>query len=243
MKGLSYNKAEKLVLYAPMLIYFAFMIILLILRTYPVYWLTGNPYYNPVYPTRSYNLTPFHTLAFYMNEHRKSYLDVFGNAAIFMPMGIYCQLLMSHKKIWKSATLLIGIVLFIETTQYILSTGAFDIDDILLNTVGGVVGIGIYKAIFVMCKRNENQTRYIISVASIIAVPFILFLALQYINWFHPIRYAVGSSLLAIMWDLLFYKLYLNKESHNKAIYWIIAVLMMLMYLIFALPQVSPSHY
>ena len=33
--------------------------------------------------------------------------------------------------------------LFLETTQHLLSTGSFDTTDIIMNTVGGLTGLGL----------------------------------------------------------------------------------------------------
>ncbi|GJM79889.1 hypothetical protein HMSSN139_23850 [Paenibacillus sp. HMSSN-139] len=46
--------------------------------------------------------------------------------------------------------------LLLEIIQYVLALGSSDIDDVLLNTMGGVIGIGIYR--WFRKKNSLNQS-------------------------------------------------------------------------------------
>jgi glycopeptide antibiotics resistance protein len=78
--------------------------------------------------------------------------NFFGNLIMFMPLGFMLPLLnekyINQKKIFKTAALC---SLSIETIQLLsMSFGIYryvDIDDIILNTAGAVVGYGIYKSV------------------------------------------------------------------------------------------------
>lgn len=95
-----------------------------------------------------YNLTLFKEITRFW-EMRNAYgwyvtiINLLGNVVCFMPFGFLLPTI-SRKKICKniiSVTLLA--LLFsacIETTQLITKVGAFDVDDIFLNTIGGMSG-------------------------------------------------------------------------------------------------------
>ena len=44
--------------------------------------------------------------------------------------------------------------LIIESCQYIFKVGVFDVDDLLLNTIGGLIGYIIYKISVTIYRRK-----------------------------------------------------------------------------------------
>ena len=44
--------------------------------------------------------------------------------------------------------------LIIESCQYIFKVGVFDVDDLLLNTIGGLIGYIIYKIAVMIYRRK-----------------------------------------------------------------------------------------
>ncbi len=112
--------------------------------------------------TRTYNLIPFKSIYEYLFSTHLAIIfaltNVVGNIIIFIPLGMYLQVFKRNKKIFDCITLICVISLCVEVTQYILGIGAFDIDDIILNTMGGLLGIFIYKIIYLVLKE-ENKTR------------------------------------------------------------------------------------
>lgn len=98
------------------------------------------------------NFVPFHTIKLYLSDRmprRKAILNLWGNFLGFIPVGFMLPFL-SRKlntliKI-SIATFLIS--LGFELIQLVTNTGVFDVDDLLLNTAGGLAG-GILFRIFV----------------------------------------------------------------------------------------------
>lgn len=72
-----------------------------------------------------------------------SWFLLFGNVVMFMPLGFFPALLWRKWKWWKS--LLVGVCASacIEFVQFFIGRST-DIDDLLLNTLGAVLGYGIY---------------------------------------------------------------------------------------------------
>lgn len=74
--------------------------------------------------------------------------DIFGNIFMFMPLipALYILLGRELSCRW-SILIIIGVSSCIETGQYIFNRGVFDLDDILLNTIGGIFGLAIWKLV------------------------------------------------------------------------------------------------
>lgn len=80
--------------------------------------------------------------------HKYSYLEnIIGNLLMFIPM-VFAVFLLFDKEI-KTFIMLLALLLtsvFIEILQYEFNLGVFDINDILLNFVGGLIGLLAFKA-------------------------------------------------------------------------------------------------
>ncbi len=89
------------------------------------------------------NLVPFAELTRYKVGSRLFYYNVIGNIAMFIPFGYIIASYIKPKKMW---TNLIISAIVSTTIEYVqLNIGrSFDIDDIILNTFGGVLGFLLY---------------------------------------------------------------------------------------------------
>lgn len=72
-------------------------------------------------------------------------INVAGNVAVFIPLGFALPVLFEHiRGFWQVLILSFAISLLAETMQLVLKVGCFDVDDLLLNTIGGCIGYLIY---------------------------------------------------------------------------------------------------
>ena len=72
-------------------------------------------------------------------------LNVCGNIAVFMPIGAFLPKLFKRcKNIFLSTLLSFELSLCIEIVQLVTRVGSFDVDDLFLNTIGGVCGYLLY---------------------------------------------------------------------------------------------------
>ena len=102
------------------------------------------------------NLIPFKVLletyqeAFVNGRINYFLINFLGNIVLFIPFGLLIPLLW---RISASKTILIGFCssLFIETCQMFLARGT-DIDDLMLNTAGVVLGVLVFKLLQKNCK-------------------------------------------------------------------------------------------
>lgn len=72
-------------------------------------------------------------------------INVFGNIIMFTPFGF---LGIVFPKLNGFKTLIINFlsaIIIIESLQYFTRLGVFDIDDIILNTIGVAIGFWVYK--------------------------------------------------------------------------------------------------
>ena len=113
------------------------------------YWMfVGFGRSNQIDMGYKYNVIPFHTLKMYMfhADHfnvRTWFINVVGNVAVFVPFGIAVPYLL-NMRLMRFAFSFIAVLLVIEFLQLILRRGSFDIDDVLLNTIGAVIGYFVY---------------------------------------------------------------------------------------------------
>jgi len=126
--------------------------------------------------TRSYNLIPFKTIWEYASRNNHvSFADIniLGNIVVFIPYGIYLEVIKKRKEFTKSLLTVIITSVTIEIVQFLFGLGACDIDDVLLNCCGGIIGIMGYKLLRKAFKE-ESRTKTAITVISLIfGIPII----------------------------------------------------------------------
>ncbi len=94
----------------------------------------------------AYNLELFKEIRrFYYYRHQlgmKAFvLNVLGNVAGFAPCGFFLPIVSRRGRKWYNAILLcFSLSLCIVVVQLAFKVGSFDVDDLLLNTLGGVLG-------------------------------------------------------------------------------------------------------
>lgn len=94
--------------------------------------------------------------------------NLIGNIVIFIPLGVYITLFSKNKGVWKNTLIIIIISTLAEIIQVVFRFGIGDIDDIILNGIGGLVGILIYRWLLLMCK-DDLKARHMIAIFAPIA--------------------------------------------------------------------------
>ena len=85
------------------------------------------------------------------------FANLFGNILIFVPYGFFISMASRSRGFFKTLFFSMGLSLCVEVTQLFTRVGSFDVDDILLNTIGGVIGY----IVFLMCNgvRRKHDVR------------------------------------------------------------------------------------
>lgn len=98
-----------------------------------------------------YNLEPLkEIMRFWKNRHIIGFFPVFinlvGNVIAFVPFGAILPVLsVNARGLLRAAFFTFELSLVIETVQLVFKVGSFDVDDLILNTLGGIVGYIIFK--------------------------------------------------------------------------------------------------
>ena len=130
--------------------------------------------------SRSINLIPF-SEPLILNG-KIDFGEIIMNVLIFIPFGIYAGILFKRWIIGKQFFLFFLISLIIEGFQFLLGIGAFDITDIINNTLGGIIGLMIWIGIEKVFKNSVKAQKFINIIASIGTILMILFLYLLKTN-------------------------------------------------------------
>ncbi|MDK8190741.1 VanZ family protein [Paenibacillus sp. UMB7766-LJ446] len=108
-----------------------------------------------------YNLVPLETIKPLLFErdryHTEAWVkNLFGNIVLFIPLGIWIPWLFRRcRKFWPFTGVVVLLLFAVEVTQLITRLGSFDVDDIMLNTVGAWIGyIG-----FALFLYSQGKTR------------------------------------------------------------------------------------
>lgn len=101
----------------------------------------------------AYNLIPFKEIRrFIVYRHvvgmRSFLVNIVGNIICFMPFGFFLPINSRRGRYWYNVVLFSFLFsLCIETIQLVFKVGSFDVDDMILNTLGGVFGYLLYKLV------------------------------------------------------------------------------------------------
>ena len=118
---------------------------------------------DELYKNRSINLIPF--MGSVVVNGRIYINEIIDNILVFIPLGIYICMLKEDWSILRKISVGFFISLGIEVLQFILAIGATDITDLIGNTLGGIIGIGVF---YLFSKVFKNKTNKIINTLALI---------------------------------------------------------------------------
>lgn len=111
----------------------------------------------------AYNLIPFKEIRrFIVYRHvvgmRSFFVNIVGNIVCFMPFGFFLPVVSRRSRHWYNTVLLSYLFsLCIETVQLVFKVGSFDVDDMILNTLGGILGYLFYKLVQTIRWRRKRR--------------------------------------------------------------------------------------
>ena len=117
------------------------------------------------------NIIPFKEIFRYEAGTYLFYKNILGNVLLFLPFGFFVGYFIKVKKVSVMLLLTFIVSLSIETIQ--LSIGrVFDVDDVILNVLGGLIGFILYKVLnkVIPDKLKKNWILNIIIIILIILV-------------------------------------------------------------------------
>lgn len=159
------------VLFWSMLIVYAVLVLDLFFRPIDLF----NPQRDPF---GGFQLVPFHSIVEYLKMGGgPATFNLAGNVVVFIPFGIYLYLLQTDKRVGKNLLLIAATSLAVELLQALLRVGVTDIDDVLLNTLGGFIGILFCLLLHRVCKNEVREKTIVTILSAIVGIP-VAFLSL-----------------------------------------------------------------
>ena len=110
----------------------------------------------------SSNFIPFKTIFYYLGGNQNFIVfveNILGNILAFSPLGFLLPILFNRYKRLKNIFFIsVAVSLSIEIVQIYFNIGSCDIDDLILNVLGSILGLGVYKALKHMRKKGLEAT-------------------------------------------------------------------------------------
>lgn len=94
---------------------------------------------------RDCSFTPFASYALLFDRDKAVVVEIIINTLAFMPIGFLLGCAVKNMKWWKVAIFAFGFSLTIELLQLAFSKGITELDDVFHNTIGALIGYGIYS--------------------------------------------------------------------------------------------------
>jgi len=100
-----------------------------------------------------YNLVPFHEIQRFIQYYevlgmKAVLLNLAGNVVAFVPFGFFLPVFAERCRRFLNTLLYsFELSLLVELIQLVTKVGSFDVDDIILNTLGGAIGYVLYKLV------------------------------------------------------------------------------------------------
>lgn len=148
-----------------MIIFIGYMLILsrlILIKHYAVDNLLDKLLFREKTPffLEQYNLIPFHTIIAYFNVEGTTLISAIenlaGNVIGFIPLGFLLPIISKEQNtIFKVIFTTFSISLTYELLQRIFRLGIFDVDDLIMNTLGGVFGYIIFLGLFRLLKNKR----------------------------------------------------------------------------------------
>ena len=106
-------------------------------------------------------LVPFWEFRNFIRTERQRYWmeQIMGNLAMLFPFGLMLPIMLKwFRTPVRTGVAAFGFSLFIESVQYVTGRGIFEIDDLMHNTLGALVGFFVYM--FAMRLLIEYRRAY-----------------------------------------------------------------------------------
>ncbi len=121
---------------------------------------------------RSINFVPF--AGSLIVNGRIAVSEILMNVLAFVPFGIYIAILRPRWKFIYKVFPAVGVSFLYELLQYILAVGASDITDLIGNTLGGIIGIGLFFICsIVLGRKNVLILNILATIGTVLVVLFL----------------------------------------------------------------------
>ncbi len=126
----------------------------------------------------SNNFIPFKEIFRYDITSRLFLKNVIGNMLMFLPFGFFISYYLKNEKIWLTLFITVITSVAIEVVQLTMIGRVFDVDDIILNVIGGIIGYYLYYVLSKIWSKLPNffKNEWLLDIVSIIILIGIIIL-------------------------------------------------------------------
>ncbi len=142
------------------------------------------------------NFVPFKTILPYLLGSKGliiAGINLVGNVALLIPLGFLFSFVFRNMTWKKSLVLAVVAGLVIEIMQIVLRVGIFDIDDVILNAFGVMIGYGTF-ALFSKWARSRKYKNIIIAAIIVIAAVSAFYGVVVYPITHQSVNPAIGAG-------------------------------------------------
>ena len=127
----------------------------------------------------SINLIPFASISDYLFSgssvvKRFAAANVIGNIVAFVPLGAFLPLVRRRTGIWTNLLVVVCVSVGVEIVQGAFGLGASDIDDVILNTLGGLIGI-LFFTLLRLLLRRRSRVIAVMAALSLLTAPILYY--------------------------------------------------------------------
>ena len=111
-----------------------------------------------------YNLVLFREIKRFWNYREQLGMfatakNLLGNVLIFLPFGFFMAMASRYRSFLSTLIYSFALSLTIELSQLFMKVGCFDVDDLLLNTIGGILGFITFLICNVIRRNYAKKKR------------------------------------------------------------------------------------
>lgn len=130
------------------------------------------------------NFIPFKEILRYKVGSKVFMRNILGNILLFVPFGLFVSHYIKNKKMYPILLISVLVSCSIEFAQTKIGRTA-DIDDVILNTLGGVIGYFIYKFSDKLIKKLPNfmKNQIFLDILCLVIILIIIYLSFKFNFW------------------------------------------------------------
>ena len=118
-------------------------------------WYTVGNYWD-VLTRPEYYIEKWGTYAIYRYRAQVAVVNILGNVAMFVPYGVFLPTMWpSLQRAWKAIPMGMLTIALVEICQLFTLRGRCDVDDVLLNMMGIILGYGLWRLVEYCCRKRK----------------------------------------------------------------------------------------
>ena len=144
-------------------------------------------YYIVTFQDNNYgtnNFIPFKEIFRYKINTQLFYKNIVGNILLFIPFGLFLSYYIKPKSFLPPLFLSVSVSTLIEVVQSVIGRTA-DVDDIILNSVGGIIGYLLYLFFNKISDKipKKLKSSFVLDILSLLFIFIIMYMAIKFEFW------------------------------------------------------------